>query len=159
MRVILIVLFLHVALFGVSYEFDEYKFVSAAGTEFKKSGTISFDGNKTIITYEKPKYKQIVTDGKNVSMKGKSGKVFNLKGKAQLYTNMFIMIMTKIDDFDELKTSRDFDVEVKKELYILTFKDEIADQILSAKVVTKDSKVLSYKLFMKNDDTLEIVKK
>ncbi len=158
MRYILILL-LSTMLFGNSYDFDEYKFVSAASTEFKKSGNISFDGNKTIITYSKPKYKQITTDGVNVSMKGSSGKVFNLKGKAQFFTNQFIMIMTKIDEIDELKSGRDFDAKKKGDTYTLTFKGEVSDQIISAEVQTKGSDVLSFKLFMKNDDTLEIVKR
>ena len=154
-----LILMLHVMLFGETYDFDEYKFVAAASAEFKKSGNLFFDGNKTVITYSKPKYKQIISYDKNVSIEGSSGKIFKLKGKALFYTQIFINIMTRVDDIDELKTNRDFDVKIKDELYFLTFKGEIGDQILRAEVETKESKVLSFKLFMKNDDTLEIVKK
>ena len=72
---------------------------------------------------------------------------------------MFINLMTSIDSFDELKQSRDFDIKKDKENYTLIFKGEIEDQISKAVVITKNSKVLSFKLFMINDDTLEIIKK
>jgi len=146
-------------LFGSSYDFHEYKYVAAASTEFKKSGNISFDGNKTLITYNKPKYKQIVSDGKNVSIEGSSGKIYKLKGRAQFYTNLFINIMVRLDDINELKTNRDFDVKKKADNYFLTFRDEIAEQIVKAEVKTKDSKVTNFKLFMQNADTLEIIKR
>lgn len=152
-------LLLSIVLFGDSYDFDEYKFVHAAGTEFKKSGNISFDGNKTIITYSEPKYKQIVSDDKNISIEGSSGKIYKLKGKALFYTKQYITIMTRIDDFKELKSNRDFDVKKEGDLYRLEFKGEIEDQIPKAEVQTKDSEVVSFKLFMKNSDTLEIVKR
>jgi hypothetical protein len=146
-------------LFGSAYDFYEYKYVSAASTEFKKSGNISFDGNKTIITYSKPKYKQIVSDGVSVSIEGASGKIYKLKGKARFYTNLFINIMVRLDNIDELKTNRDFDVKRDKDSYYLTFKGELEEQITKAQVQTKNSKVTSFKLFMYNDDTLEIIKR
>ncbi len=154
-----LILLLSVMLYGESYDFDEYKFVSAASAEFKKSGNFFFDGNKTVITYSKPKYKQIISYDKNVSIEGSSGKIFKLKGKALFYTQLFINIMTRLDNFDELKTNRDFDVKIDAGTYFLSFKGELQDQILNAEVKTKESKVLSFKLFMKNGDTLEIVKK
>jgi len=158
MRLILI-LFIGASLFAQSYKFDEYKFVFAANQEFKKSGNISFDGNKTIITYDEPQHKQIVTDGVNVTVEGSSGKIYTLKGKARFYTNQFIELMTKIDEFKELKTNRDFNVKKEKEKYTLSFNGEIQDQVPHAEVIVKQSKVISFKLFMKNDDTLEIVKR
>ncbi len=158
MRYILILL-LNVMLFGSSYDFYEYKYVAAASTEFKKSGNISFDGNKTLITYNKPKYKQIVSDGENVSIEGSSGKIYKLKGKARFYTNMFIEIMVRLDSIDELKTNRDFDVRIDGNIYYLTFKGDLEEQITKAEVQTKNSKVLSFKLFMQNEDTLEIQKR
>ena len=158
MRYILMLL-LSVMLFGDAYDFYEYKYVAAASTEFKKSGNISFEGNKTSITYSKPKYKQIVCLDENVSIEGSSGKIYNLKGKARFYTKLFIDVMTRLGNMDELKTNRDFDVKKDANLYMLSFKGEIEDQILTAEVKTEASKVISFKLFMKNDDTLEIVKR
>ncbi|MCD6433680.1 MAG: hypothetical protein J7L21_06525, partial [Sulfurimonas sp.] len=92
-------------------------------------------------------------------IEGSSGKIYRLKGKALFYTKQYITIMTKIDDFKELKSNRDFDVKKDGGLYTLLFKGEIEDQIPKAEVQTKDSKVISFKLFMKNSDTLEIIKK
>ena len=158
MRYILILL-LNVMLFGDSYDFYEYKFVFGVNQEFKKSGNISVDANKTIITYSKPKYKQIILNDGNVSIEGSSGKIYKLKGKALFYTKLFIDVMTRVDDIDELKTNRDFDVIRDGDLYKLSFNGEIEDQIPKAEVKTKDSKVLSFKLFMHNNDTLEIVKR
>jgi len=155
----LLILLLPIILFAESYDFDEYKFISAAATEFKKSGNLSFDGNKTVITYSKPKYKQIISYDKNASIKGASGKIYRLKGKALFYTQMFINIMVKLDKIENLKTNREFDVTKKDSIYHLSFKGEIEDQILSAEVKTEATTVKSFKLFMKNDDTLEIVKR
>jgi hypothetical protein len=147
------------SLFGSSYDFYEYKFVSAAGTMFKKEGKISVDGKKSTITYSKPKYKQIISDGENITIEGASGTIFKLKGKALFYTKLFIDVMIRLDNLKELQTNRDFDVKKEDNLYKLSFKGEIEDQILSAEVQTKSAKVVSFKLFMKNGDSLEIVKK
>jgi len=158
MRYFIILLF-SISIYGESYDFDEYKFVHAANQEFKKSGNIAVDGKKTTITYIKPQYKQIINNDGNVSIKGSSGKVYTLKGKALFYTKMFINLMTSIDSFDELKPSKDFDIKKDKENYTLVFKGDLEDQISKAIVRTQNSKVLSFKLFMINDDTLEIIKK
>ena len=91
-----------------SYDFDEYKFVSAASTTFKQSGNISFNENKTVITYSQPKYKQITNDGVSVVIKGKSGKTYKLKGKGLFYTKLFIDVMARLGNLTKLKTSRDF---------------------------------------------------
>ena len=158
MRFIL-VLFLHVSLFASSYDFDEIKFVSAVDTDFRKSGKIEIFKNKTIITYKKPKFKQIVKNDSNTSIKSASGEIYNLKGKALFYTNLFIGIMTRLGDFDELITNEDFSVKKDGDIYYLSFTGDISDAITSAEVKTKNSKVLSFKMFMPNEDTLQIVKK
>ena len=69
MRFIL-ALFFATSLFASSYNFDEYKYVSAADVSFKKSGKISFEKNKTTITYRNQKFIQIVSYDKNVSIEG-----------------------------------------------------------------------------------------
>ena len=158
MRIILIVL-LHVSLFATQYDFDEIKFVSAVGTDFRQSGNIEVLKEKTIITYKNPRFKQITKTNGNITIKGSSGDVYTLKDKALFYTNLFIGIMTRLGDFDEIKTNRDFDVEKENSIYYLKFKGDIADSIIKAEVKTKNSKVLSFKMFMPNEDTLEIIKK
>lgn len=155
----LLVLLLSLKLFATSYEFDEYKFVSAANTTFKQSGTISFEQNKTTITYAKPKYKEIVNDGTNITIKGSSGKVYKLKGKGLFYTKLFIDVMSKLGDFTKLKDNRDFTIDKKQTPYVVEFKGDLQDQVLKAEVVVESSKVKSFKLFMKNGDTIEIVKR
>jgi len=157
MRTILILL-LHVALFANSYNFDEIKFVSAVGTDFRKSGKIEIKEDKTIITYSKPRFKQITKTDSNVTIEGSSGDVYNLKGKALYYTSLFIDVMTKLGNFDEIKSNRDFNVEKEKNIFYITFLGDIADSIVKAEVKTKDSKVISFKMFMPNEDSLQIIK-
>ena len=67
--------------------------------------------------------------------------------------------MSKIGDFDNLKSGRDFDVLKKDTLYTLEFKGVIKEQIKKAEVKTNSSKVTSFKLFFYNNDTLEIIKR
>ena len=158
MRFILI-LFLHVSLFANSYNFDEIKFVSAVDTSFRQSGNIKILEDETIITYKKPRFKQIIKKDDNISIEGASGDIYYLKGKALYYTAIFIDVMTKLDDFDAIQTNRDFSVEKEKNILYITFLGEISDVIKKAEVKSKKQKVLSFKLFMPNEDTLEIVKK
>jgi len=154
-----IILLIHLSLFAQSYDFEELKFISAVSTEFKKSGNISIEENKTVITYNKPSFKQIVKDSENVSIEGSSGKIYKLKGKAKYFTQQFIDIMTRLGDFNEIKSNRDFDVKKEKSVYYLTFLEEISSQIKSAEVRIESSKVLSFKMFLPNEDTIEIIKK
>jgi len=156
---ILLILLLHVSLIAGSYDFDEIKFVNAVGTDFRQRGKIDIKKDKTIITYSEPRFKQIVKTDDNITIKGESGDIYTLKGKALFYTNLFIGVMTRLGSFDEIKTNRDFDVEKVEKTYYLTFKGDIADQIEKAEVKTKDSKVTRFKMFMPNEDTLEIIKK
>jgi len=158
MRFIL-VLFLHVSLFAYSYNFDEIKFISAVGTDFKQSGNIEILENKIVITYKSPKFKQIVKTNDNISIEGSSGNIYTLKGKALFYTNFFIGIMIRLSDFDELKNNEDFNVEKNGEVYNLEFKGDVSDAITKAEVITKNSNVISFKMFMPNEDTLQIIKK
>ena len=157
MRIILGVLYA-INLFAISYNFNENKFIKAAGIELHKSGNISTDTNKTVITYDKPQFKRITTDGQLVTIENSSGKVYKLKGKALFYTNQFISIMTQIDEFKELQSKKEFNVEKDKDRYKLTFSGEFGDQVTQALVIVKNKKILSFKLLMRNGDTLEIVK-
>lgn len=158
MRFILIFV-IHLSLYAQSYNFEEIKFISAVSTEFKKSGNINIEKEKTIITYEKPKFKQIVKDSENISIEGSSGKIYKLKGKAKHFTQQFIEVMTKLGNFNEIKSNRDFSVKKENEYAYVTFKGDISNQILNAEVRIKESKVISFKMFLPNEDTLEIIKK
>ncbi len=158
MRTILILL-LHVALFANSYEFDEVKFVNAVGVEFRQSGKIEMMQDKTIITYSNPRFKQITRTDTNITIKGSSGDIYTLKGKALFYTDLFIGVMTRLGNFEELKSNKDFDVEKEGNTYYLTFKGDIRDSINKAEVKIKKTNVVSFKMFMPNEDRLQIVKK
>ena len=158
MRIIFII-FLHVTLFANSYNFDEIKFVNAVGADFKQSGKIEILKNRTIITYNEPRFKEITKIDNNITIQGKSGDIYTLKGRALFYTNLFIGIMTRLGDFSELKTNSDFEVEKENNIYYLKFKGDISDSIVKAEVKTKNSKVISFKMFMPNEDSLEIIKK
>lgn len=155
----LLVIFLHVALFGNSYEFDEYKFIKAVSSEFKKSGTITLNKNETIIIYTHPTHKQIIKNDTNVTIIDSSNLPYILKGQASYYAKLFIDIMARLGEFSEIKSNKDFDVVQNGSRYLLTFKGDLSNQIRNAEVETKDSYVRSFKMFMPNEDTLQIVKK
>jgi len=155
----LLILLLQVSLFASSYSFKELKYVSAVDTEFVKQGKIESKKNRTIITYSEPRFKQIVKTDDNVSIKTSSGEVYYLKSKALYYTKLFIGVMTRLGSFEELKSNRDFEVKRDEETFYLTFLGDTADSIKKAEVKTENSKVLSFKLFMPNEDTIEIIKK
>jgi len=158
MRYILI-LFIQLTLYAQNYNFDEIKYISAVSQEFKKSGNINIEEERTIITYTKPSFKEIIKDNENVSIKGSSGKIYKLKGRAKVFTQQFIDIMTRLGNIDEMKTNRDFDVKKEDNLYYITFLEDISNQIKNAEVKVKDSKVISFKMFLPNEDTIEIIKK
>ncbi len=158
MRFILIFV-LTVALFGSSYDFNEFKYVSAVSTYFKKSGHIEIDKDRVIITYTKPKYKKVVKKDNNISIEDSSKKIYHLKGKARYYAGIFISVMTKLGNFAQIKTNEDFIVTKNDNIYTLYFKGDLSNAISKAEIKTKNSKVLSFKMFMPNKDTLEIVKK
>ncbi len=158
MRIVLILL-LHVALFGQSYNFEEIKFISAVGTDFRKNGKIEINDKKVVITYEKPKFKQIVKEDNNITIKGSSGEIYKLKGKALYYTGLFIDIMTQLGSFEKIQSNRDFKVERVDNTFYLTFLGDMSDRVVKAEVKVKNSKVTRFKLFMPNEDTLTIVKK
>lgn len=157
MRYLLIVFF-NIFLFADSYNFDENKFVFAMGNTFYKAGNILFTKDKATITYTTPKYKQIIKDGDKISIEGKSGKKYHLKGKALSHTRLFIDIMIRLGQYKEIKNNKDFNVKQEKSKYVLTFKDKMKQMLPQAEVKIQREKVISFKLFMKNGDTLEIIK-
>lgn len=155
----MMIFFLHVVLFANSYNFIESKYISAVSTSFEKEGNINIEKNRVIITYKKPSYKKIIEDDNSVSIEDSEGKVYHLKNQAKHYTKLFIDIMVRLGDLSELKPNEDFDVKKDGDIYDITFKGDLADSIVKAEVKVKNSKVLSFKMFMSNDDTLKITKK
>ena len=129
------------------------------GNSFHKVGNITYTKKKATITYTHPKYKQIVKVDDNISIEGSSGKKYYLKGKALSHTQAFIDIMIRLGQYKEIKNSKDFDLKKEGERYVLTFKGEMKRMLLKAEVVTNTTDVKSFKLFMHNGDTLEIVKR
>ncbi len=158
MRYLLIVFF-NIFLFAESYDFDENKFVFAMGNTFYKAGNILFTKDKATITYRIPRYKQIIKNGDKISIEGKSGKKYHLKGKALSHTRLFIDIMIRLGQYKEIKSNKDFSVKQEKSKYVLTFKDKMKQMLPKAEVKIQSEKVISFKLFMKNGDTLEIIKR
>jgi len=158
MRSLLILVFTTL-LFAEAYDFDENKFVFAIGNTFHKVGRIDYSKEKATITYSHPKYKQIVKVDNNISIEGSSGKRYYLKGKALSHTKAFIDIMIRLGEYREIKNNKDFDVKKEGERYLLTFKGEMKQMLPKAEVRTEGKKVKSFKLFMNNGDTLEIVKR
>ena len=155
----MMIFFLHVVLFANSYNFIESKYISAVSASFEKEGNINIQKNRVVITYKKPSYKKIIEEDNNVSIEDSKGRVYHLKNQARHYTKLFIDIMVRLGDFDKLKSNDDFDVQKDGNIYNLTFKGDLADSIVKAEVKVKNSKVLSFKMFMPNDDTLKITKK
>ncbi len=156
----LLILCLSVLVFAKSsYDFDEYKFVSATSKTAKQSGNIIFEKDKTIITYFEPKYKQIISSENNVTITGKSGKTYVLKGKGRFYTKLFIDVMAQLGDLKSLKSSKDFLLTKTKKGYSVAFRGDIKDAASKAEVNVEDLYVKGFKLFMKNGDTIEIIKK
>ncbi len=158
MRSLLILVFTTL-LFSEAYDFDENKFVFAIGNTFHKVGRIDYSEGKATITYSHPKYKQIVKADNNISIEGSSGEKYYLKGKALSHTKAFIDIMIRLGEYREIRNNKDFDVEKEGDRYLLTFKGDMKQMLPKAEVRTEGKRVKSFKLFMKNGDTLEIVKR
>lgn len=158
MRYLLILLF-QLTLFAQNYDFDEIKLISAVSTEFRKSGNINIEEKKITITYSKPSYKQIIKDDNNITIKGSSGEVYTLKGKAKYYTGQFIDTMVILGDLDKINTNKNLSVKKKKNILHITFVDDGLNNISKAEVTIKSSKVIIFKIFLPNKDTLKIIKK
>lgn len=155
----LLILFFTISLFGDSYNFDEYRFINATSKTKHKSGNIFFKGEQTVITYTQPLHKKIIKDADLVTIEDSVKNRYKLKGKALFYTKMFINIMQKLGDIHNLKTDREYRVDKNGSKYSVTFIGDMKEEIPRAEALVKDSKVVEFKLFMKNSDTLEIVKK
>lgn len=146
-------------LFGASYDFDEIKFIAALEQESKKSGHIDIEASKVQIIYYSPTFKKIVKTDENLTIEGKDGDIYALKGKALFYTRQFISVMSSLGEYQELKTNPAFRLEQEGDEYIVNFMGDIADIISQAIVHVKNEKVSRFKMLMHNGDTLEIIKK
>ena len=67
--------------------------------------------------------------------------------------------MTRLGNIDEMKSNKDFNVKKENNFYYITFLEDISNQIKNAEVKLKDSKIISFKMFLPNEDTIEIIKK
>ncbi len=159
MRVIVIFILCVNFLFSTSYDFDEIRFIKAIDNKTYKSGHIDISDSSVTVTYKTPSYKKILKREDNVTIESSSGDTYGLKGKALLYTNIFINIMSRLGEYKSLKTNKDFRVDKEDGRFQITFLENIGDVIKSAFVYVKNQKVISFKLYMHNGDTIEIIKK
>jgi len=155
----LIILLITFNLFGSTYNFDEYRFVSAISKEFHKSGTISIDDKKIVITYTKPEFKKIVADAEGIVVEDAEGEKEALEGNILFYTKIYLNLIKKIDDVEALQSNDDFDVKQEGNFYILKIKNQLSDYVKKIELTTKDDKISTFKIFMLNDDTIKILKR
>jgi hypothetical protein len=146
-------------LFSLSYDFDEIKFIDAIGQKIQKSGHIDIQERYVEIVYHTPSFKKIIKIDDNITIEGKDGSIYSLKGKALYHTNKFIDIMGSLGEYKRLQNNQDFRIQKEKDEYHVRFFGEIADVISHAIVHVENEKVLRFKMFMHNGDTLEIIKK
>ncbi len=159
MRIIVIFILCIKFSFSAGYDFDEVRFIKAIDNKIYKSGHIDIDDFVVTVTYKTPSYKKILKKENNVTIEGSSGNVYGLKGKALWYTDMYIDIMSRLGEYKSLKTNKDFYVDKEGEELRVTFLEDVGDVIKSALVLVKNQKVVSFKLYMHNGDTIEIIKK
>jgi hypothetical protein len=159
MRAIAIFILCVKFLFSASYDFDEIRFIKAIDNKIYKSGHIDISDSTVTVTYETPSYKKILKKEDNVTIEGSSGDIYSLKGKALLYTNIFIDIMSRLGEYKSLKTNKDFQVNKEGGKFQITFLENTGDVIKSALVYVRNQQVISFKLYMLNGDTIEIIKK
>ena len=154
----IILLLINIALYSNTFNFDEYRFVYAVGTTFKKSGTITIDKEAITISYKKPNFRKIISDGKDIGIEDESGKVNKLKGKALFYTKQYLDLIIKVESVKELKSNENFDVEMKADIQILHPKNEMKQKIEKIEVKRVEGEISEFKMFMSNSDTVEIIK-
>jgi len=152
-------IFLNIFLFAEGYHFEENKYVDALDSTFTKRGFIEVAEKEVHITYTAPQAKEIIKKNETVGIKGKSGKVYYLKGIALERTKQFIDIMIRLGAYKEIKNNEDFTITSTARGYSIAFSETLKKLFTKAEVETKADKVLRFKLFMKNNDTLEIVKR
>jgi len=154
----IIFLLINITLFANTFNFNEYRFVHAVGTTFTKSGTIQIDAQKITIEYKKPNYKKIISDGENISIEDDSHIVKNLKGRALFYTKAYMTLIVDVENSKELKSNKLFDVKDEDGKKILYPKNEMKKQVPKIEVDVINGKIQKFKMFMLNEDTVEIVK-
>lgn len=154
----IIFLLINISLFANTFNFKEYRLVHAVDTTFNKSGVITIDGKKITIEYKKPNYKKIVSDGEVISIEDDSHKVRYLKGRALFYTKAYMSLIVNVENAKELKSNDMFDVELIKDKHLLYPKNEMKKQVPKIEVDVVEGKIRRFKMFMLNEDTVEIVK-
>ena len=159
MRSVLLIISLTLMLNAASYKFDEYRLVKAVDVKFKKSGAITFDKDKISITYDKPQYQKVTSGKKGVTIDKGDGDIEKLEGRALTYTKVYLDLLRELDNVNNYQENRDFRVEKADNVYTLYPKGEIDFRIEKIVVDTKKDKVKSFKMYMKNQDIIEIVKR
>ena len=154
----IILLLITMTLYSNTFNFNEYRFVYAVGTTFKKSGTITIDNRAITISYKKPNFKKIISDGENIGIEDESGDVKQLKGRALLYTKQYLDLIINVESVKELKSNENFDVEMKDNIQTLYPKNEMKRQLEKIEVKRVNGEISEFKMFMSNSDTVEIIK-
>ncbi len=155
----ILILLISITAFASSYNFDEHRYVNAIDKKFIKTGIISIEDDKTIVTYEKPIFKRIVADSKSITIEDADGDIEKLSGDMLLYTKMYLDLIKKIDDVQELKSNDDFDIKKELDIYVLHIKNQLSDYVTKVEVKTSQNKISEFKIYMLNDDTIKIIKK
>ncbi|QFR50205.1 hypothetical protein FJR48_10875 [Sulfurimonas lithotrophica] len=159
MRNTLLLILLTLTLDAKSYKFDEFRYVKAVQVEFKKSGTISINNKSISITYDKPQYQKVTSSKEGVTIDKGNGEIQNLEGRALQYTKVYLELIRELDDINNYKDNKNFSVEQDKNLYTLYPKEGIDFRIEKINIQTNNNKVKSFKMHMKNEDVITIVKK
>lgn len=159
MRFILLIISLTLSLNASTYKFDEYRLVKAVNVKFKKSGVISFNKDEVSITYDKPNYQKVTSSQDGVTIDKGDGDIQKLEGRALTYTKVYLDLLRELDNVKNYKDNRDFKVEKNKSVYTLYPQGDINYRIEKIVVDTKNEKVKSFKMFMGNEDIIEIVKR
>ncbi|MCF6330662.1 MAG: hypothetical protein L3I99_03860 [Sulfurimonas sp.] len=155
----ILILLISITAFASTYNFDEHRYVNAVEKKFTKSGTISIEDDKTVITYEKPIFKKIVANSKSIVIEDADGETEELSGDMLLYTKMYLDLIKKIDNVQELKSNDDFDIKKELDIYVLHIKNQLSDYVTKIEVKTLQDKISEFKIYMLNDDTIKIIKR
>jgi len=155
---LVILLLITMSLYSNSFNFNEYRFVYAVGTTFKKSGSIVINNEAITISYKKPNFKKIISDGEAIGIEDESGKVNQLKGRALIYTKQYLDLIIKVERTKVLESNENFDVEMKDQIQTLYPKNEMKKQVEKIEVKRVNGEISEFKMFMSNSDTVEIIK-
>lgn len=157
-KTLLIILFLALALDAKSYKFEEYRYVQAVDVKFKKTGVVFMDKDVISITYDAPKYQKVISSKDGVTIDKGEGDVQKLEGRALTYTKVYLELIRELDNVKNYKDNKNFSVEKYNNTYTLFPKGDKDFRIDKIIIKTNKAEVKSFKMFMTNEDIIEIVK-